>query len=112
MKIFCSTWAELFPEDVDNIIRSSSKLNGSLKNTWLLVVGGESDEPDEKRTPEIGRLKQIAIKTDVQAHITFTGRKDRNIIKYFYAAADYSLLHHGMNLLALHHLKQWHAAHL
>ena len=73
---------------VDNVIRSLSKLNGSLKNTRLLVVGGESDEPDETLTPEIGRLKKIAEEENVAAHVTFTGRKRRDILKYFYAAAD------------------------
>jgi D-inositol-3-phosphate glycosyltransferase len=73
---------------VDNVIRSLSKLNSSLKNTRLLVVGGESDEPDETLTPEIGRLKKIAEEENVAAHVTFTGRKRRDVLKYFYAAAD------------------------
>ena len=41
----------------------------------LLVVGGESDKPDETLTPEIGRLKKIAEEENVTAHVTFTGRK-------------------------------------
>ncbi len=73
---------------VDNVIRSLSKLNGSLKNTRLLVVGGESDKPDEKLTPEIGRLKKIAEEEHVNEHVTFTGRRKRDVLKYFYAAAD------------------------
>jgi len=73
---------------VDNVIRSLSRLNGSLKNTRLLIVGGESDEPDEKSTPEIGRLKKVAEEENVSAHVTFTGRRGRNVLKYFYAAAD------------------------
>lgn len=73
---------------VDNVIRSLSKLNGCLKNTRLVVVGGESDEPDEVLTPEIGRLKQIAIEEGVEQHVIFTGRKNRHVLKYYYAAAD------------------------
>lgn len=73
---------------VDNVIRSLSKLNGSLKNTRLLIVGGESDEPDEKLTPEIGRLKKIAEEENVLKNISFTGRRKRDVLKYFYAAAD------------------------
>jgi len=73
---------------VDNVIRSLSKLNGSLKNIRLLVVGGESDEPDETLTPEIGRLRKIAAEENVLDHVTFTGRKRTNVLKYFYAAAD------------------------
>lgn len=73
---------------VDNVIRSLSKMKGSLSNVRLLIVGGESDVPDEKLTPEIGRLKAIAEEENVAGHVTFTGRKGRNILKYFYAAAD------------------------
>jgi D-inositol-3-phosphate glycosyltransferase len=73
---------------VDNVIRSLSKLNGSLQNIRLLIVGGEGDEPDEKLTPEIGRLKKIAEEENVTDHVTFTGRKGREVLKYFYAAAD------------------------
>jgi D-inositol-3-phosphate glycosyltransferase len=73
---------------VDNVIRSLSRLNGSLKNTRLLVVGGESDTPDEVLTPEIGRLKKIAEEENVSAHVTFTGRRGRDVLKYYYAAAD------------------------
>jgi D-inositol-3-phosphate glycosyltransferase len=73
---------------VDNVIRSLSKMTGSLQNIRLLVVGGESDTPDEKLTPEIGRLKKIAKEENVAGHVTFTGRKRRDVLKYFYAAAD------------------------
>lgn len=73
---------------VDNVIRSLNKMNGSLKNVRLLVVGGESDLPDEKLTPEIGRLKKIANEENVSDHVIFTGRKRRDVLKYFYAAAD------------------------
>ena len=73
---------------VDNVIRCLGKLNGNLQNTRLLVVGGEGDTSDEQITPEIGRLKQIAREENVESHVTFTGRKSRDILKYFYAASD------------------------
>jgi len=73
---------------VDNVIRSLSKLNTCLPNVRLLVVGGESDDPDETLTPEIGRLRKIAEEEHVSDHVTFTGRRRREVLKYFYAAAD------------------------
>jgi glycosyltransferase involved in cell wall biosynthesis len=73
---------------VDNVIRSLSKVSDSCNNVRLLVVGGESDLPDEKLTPEIGRLKKIAIEENVSDRVLFTGRRGRDILKYFYAAAD------------------------
>lgn len=72
---------------VETVIRSLSKLE-KIKNIRLLIVGGESDEPDENITPEIGRLKKIAAEENVTAHVTFTGRRNRKMLKYFYAAAD------------------------
>ncbi len=73
---------------VDNVIRSLNKIGDSGSNVRLLVVGGESDLPDEELTPEIGRLKKIAIEENVSDRVLFTGRKRREILKYFYAAAD------------------------
>lgn len=54
----------------------------------MLVVGGESDEPDPLRTPEIGRLMEVASRERVADRVTFTGRRDRRWLRYFYSAAD------------------------
>lgn len=54
----------------------------------LLVVGGESDQADPAATPEIGRLMEIAERQGVSESITFTGRKPRPELKYYYSAAD------------------------
>jgi glycosyltransferase involved in cell wall biosynthesis len=54
----------------------------------LLVVGGEADEPDPALTPEIGRLMEIARQEQVVDHVTFTGRRQRRWLRYFYSAAD------------------------
>lgn len=54
----------------------------------LIVVGGESEDPDPDMTPEIGRLKEIAAQEGVTKKVIFTGRRDRNALKYYYSAAD------------------------
>ncbi len=54
----------------------------------LLVVGGDSDTADSKRTPEIGRLKKIAQNEGIENYVVFTGRKRREELKYYYNAAD------------------------
>src|SRR5207245_2769425 len=38
--------------------------------------------------PEIGRLQKIAQEEGVIDRVTFTGRKNRDMLKYYYAAAD------------------------
>jgi D-inositol-3-phosphate glycosyltransferase len=54
----------------------------------LLIVGGESDEPDPAATPEIGRLEAIARAEGVGDRVTFVGRRGREALKYYYSAAD------------------------
>jgi glycosyltransferase involved in cell wall biosynthesis len=54
----------------------------------LVIVGGESDQPDPERTPEIGRLQKIAADLDVSNSIWFVGRRGRSQLKYYYSAAD------------------------
>ncbi len=54
----------------------------------LLIVGGEADEPDPLKTPEIGRLMAIAEREGVAHRVTFVGRKRRDELKYYYAAAN------------------------
>ena len=54
----------------------------------LVIVGGDSDEPDPKATPEIGRLMEIAKAEGVEEQVRFVGRKGRAEIKYYYSAAD------------------------
>lgn len=73
---------------VDNVIRSLGHLNRHMAVPHLLVVGGESDDPDPLKTPEIRRLQQIAEETGVASRVTFTGRRARHLLKYYYAAAD------------------------
>lgn len=74
---------------VDNVIRGFGKL---LKNhnisAKLVVVGGETDDPDPALTPEIGRLKAIAEEEGVAEQVIFMGRRGRDVLKYYYSAAD------------------------
>jgi D-inositol-3-phosphate glycosyltransferase len=54
----------------------------------LVIVGGESDEPDAQVTPEIGRLREVARREGVDDLVHFAGRRGRDRLKYFYSAAD------------------------
>lgn len=54
----------------------------------MIVVGGESDDPDPQLTPEIGRLQTLAEELDVAHLVTFTGRRGRHELRYYYSAAD------------------------
>jgi D,D-heptose 1,7-bisphosphate phosphatase len=74
---------------IDNVIRAVARLKTchQLKAN-LVIVGGESDEPDPCATPEIGRLQQIAADEDIVDRVIFVGRRGRQMLRYFYNACD------------------------
>jgi phosphoheptose isomerase/glycosyltransferase involved in cell wall biosynthesis len=57
-------------------------------NARMLIVGGDSVEPDPVRTPEIGRLQAVARHERVLDRVAFVGRRERDALKYYYSAAD------------------------
>ncbi len=74
---------------VDNVIRGFARLvrDYGIK-ARLLIVGGSSEKPDPRITPEIGRLQEVAREEGVEGYVTFVGRRGRKAIKYLYSAAD------------------------
>jgi phosphoheptose isomerase len=74
---------------IETLIRALAHLHPrEQQQTRLLIVGGESDDPDPAITPEIGRLQAIAVEVGVADRITFVGRRSREVLKYYYSAAD------------------------
>ncbi|MBF2075013.1 MAG: glycosyltransferase [Synechococcales cyanobacterium C42_A2020_086] len=73
---------------VDTVIRSFAHLLKQPLPARLLIVGGEADDPDPRLTPEISRLSAIAQELGVASRVTFVGRKGRDVLKYYYSAAD------------------------
>ena len=74
---------------VDNVIRALGVLVRRLGvPAELLVVGGNSDIADAALTPEIARLRAIAAEAGVADRVTFTGRRSRELLKFYYSAAD------------------------
>ena len=72
---------------IDNVIRAVARL-GEGRPWRLLVVGGDSLEPDEALTPEIARLRAVALETGVADRVSFVGRRDRHQLRDYYQAAD------------------------
>ncbi|MBI5031688.1 MAG: glycosyltransferase [Chloroflexi bacterium] len=74
---------------IDNVIRAVARV---IKTQGLperlVLVGGDSDEPDPKHTPEIGRLQHIVQEEGIASYVEFAGRKKRDLLKYIYSAAD------------------------
>lgn len=74
---------------VDTVIQGFARLIEEHSiSTRLMIVGGESDEPNADVCPEIGRLQAIAQKEGVTERVTFVGRRGREALKWYYSAAD------------------------
>jgi len=74
---------------VDNVIRALARLRRHHGiDARLCVVGGNTVEPAEQHTPELGRLRRIARDEGVLAHVEFTGRRDRMQLRRYYCASD------------------------
>jgi D-inositol-3-phosphate glycosyltransferase len=74
---------------VDNVVRAFAGLvRGHGIDARLMIVGGDSESPDESLTPEIGRLREIARAAGVTDLVSFVGRRGREALKWYYSAAD------------------------
>lgn len=74
---------------IDNVVRALPHLRKKHGvKAKLLIVGGNTDVPNARLTPEIGRLKQVARQHKVSDVVFFAGRRSREALKYFYNAAD------------------------
>jgi glycosyltransferase involved in cell wall biosynthesis len=74
---------------VETVIRSLVHLRDHHQmQCRLMIVGGESREPDPLVTPEIGRLQSICREEGVKPLVTFVGSRGRSELRTYYAAAD------------------------
>jgi D-inositol-3-phosphate glycosyltransferase len=70
---------------IDNVIRALAYLPESGKPYRLVIVGGEKQL---ESCNEYKRLMNTAIACGVEHMVEFTGPRDRDLLKYYYAAAD------------------------
>jgi glycosyltransferase involved in cell wall biosynthesis len=74
---------------VDDVIRAFARVRrGPLPEARLLVVGGDSREPDPAASPEMARLMAVATEENVTDGVIFAGRRDRAELADHYSAAD------------------------
>jgi D-inositol-3-phosphate glycosyltransferase len=72
---------------IDNVIRAVARMDRAIP-VRLLVVGGDSPMPDERLTPEIGRLRAVARDCGIADRVSFVGHRQRDELRACYAAAD------------------------
>ena len=77
----------------DNVIRAVAAVHhrvaGALhagKRVCLLVVGGQSKQPDELVTPEIGELRRLAQSLGIADRVTIVGQRQSDALRKFYVA--------------------------
>lgn len=70
---------------IDNVISALAQLNRKNVPTRLLIVGGEWNKSS---SPELKRLEMLANHEEVDLLVDFVGRIDRELLKYYYSAAD------------------------
>ncbi len=73
---------------IDNVIRALGRMK-QKDGVKLVVVGGNADTPDPGKDAELRRLQAITEEEQVAGSVIFTGRKNRDALKYFYNAADF-----------------------
>ena len=82
-------------KDVRNVVRALTVLKRRAEASGdtdsvplLLLVGGETGEPDPVATPEIGELQRLAAELGVADRLRFTGRRQADELRFYYGAGD------------------------
>lgn len=82
-------------KDIRNVIRALAALSELAVSehepggrTRLLIVGGETVDPDPDETPEIGVLQRLATELGVRDRVIFTGKRQREELRDYYSASD------------------------
>lgn len=73
---------------VDNVVKSLAKIRQHKMSVRLIVVGGETDSPEPSNCKEVARLMEIAERDGTTDCVSFVGRKNRDMLRYYYSAAD------------------------
>lgn len=81
-------------KDIRNVVRALARLRGIRQARGeqalpaLVIVGGETTEPDRQATPEIGVLQDLANDLGVGNDVRFVGRHQPSELYRWYSAAD------------------------
>ena len=76
-------------KDVRNVVRAIGRLASTTAlPVNLLLVGGETPEPDPVATPEIGVLRELAAECGIADRVRFVGKRQPDVLRYYYSAGD------------------------
>ncbi len=69
-------------------VSSQTPLRAYRDTPLLLLVGGETVEPDPIATPEIGELQRLAAELGVADRVRFVGKRQPDVLCDYYSAGD------------------------
>jgi glycosyltransferase involved in cell wall biosynthesis len=79
-------------KDIRNVVRALALLNretpAGAAPVRLMIVGGDGRTPDPNATPEIGELCRLADDLGVRQFVHFTGKRQQEELRAYYAAGD------------------------
>ncbi len=82
-------------KDVRNVVRAMGLLvqrwrqsTTKLPPIHLLLVGGETVEPDPVATPEIGVLQQLVAELGITEYVSFVGKRQQDTLYNYYSAGN------------------------
>lgn len=76
-------------KDVRNVVRAAALLVQRYDlPVRLLLVGGETREPDPAATPEIGALQGLSAELGIGDRVLFTGKRQPEELSDYYCAGD------------------------
>jgi len=82
-------------KDIRNVVRAMALLvqrwqqaTIMLPPVHLLLVGGETTEPDPVVTPEIGVLQQLVAELGIAEYVSFVGKRQQDTLYNYYSAGN------------------------
>ncbi len=80
--------AELLQKCKNHTATSTPPSSSLPSSIHLLLVGGETTEPDPIATPEIGELQQLVSELGIAKHVSFVGKRQQDVLRDYYSAGN------------------------
>ena len=74
---------------LDSLLRAVSIIEShGVSDLHLMVIGGEPEAPAEELSAEMNRLRELTEELGIDEQVTFLGKRDQDVLQYFYSAAE------------------------
>ncbi len=75
---------------IDTLIRAMSCMRHQPghEHASLVIIGGDPTATSERMTAEMARLQSLALDLEMDQMVMFLGKKDQDLLPYYYSAAD------------------------